>query len=251
MGPLEARGHKGVNTEEAANNHLLVEEPPILIDRSAFNQGINAKYDTHISDDPITPSLVARGPHAVATTFVKAKRAQSATDDETWVEGDINPTINQFDQGDVRATTAIVMRQREGKAGGGKGPLPSENKSLTLAAAGNDQTLFVEQPIVFENSYRDSARIAEDGVTQTLSAKMGTGGGNTPMVAFATNQRAEVRELGDKAVALSAEPGTNQQTYVAIGIQGNVIGRQDHNGPAGKGHTEEGDPMFTLKLKIC
>jgi len=33
---------------------------------------------------------------------------------------------------------------------------------------------------------------------------------------------------------------------VAIGIQGNVIGRQDHNGPAGKGHTEEGDPMFTL-----
>jgi DNA (cytosine-5)-methyltransferase 1 len=65
-------------------------------------------------------------------------------------------------------------------------------------------------------------------------------------VAFATNQRSEVRELDDKAVALSAEPGTNQQTYVAIGIQGNVIGRQDHNGPAGKGHTDEGDPMFTL-----
>jgi DNA (cytosine-5)-methyltransferase 1 len=43
---------------------------------------------------------------------------------------------------------------------------------------------------------------------------MGTGGGNTPMLAF--------------------------------GIQGNVIGRQDHNGPAGKGHTEDGDPMFTL-----
>ena len=33
---------------------------------------------------------------------------------------------------------------------------------------------------------------------------------------------------------------------VAYGIQGNMIGRQDHNGPAGKGHTEEGDPMFTL-----
>jgi len=33
---------------------------------------------------------------------------------------------------------------------------------------------------------------------------------------------------------------------VAYGIQGNMIGRQDHNGPAGKGHTDEGDPMFTL-----
>jgi DNA (cytosine-5)-methyltransferase 1 len=26
----------------------------------------------------------------------------------------------------------------------------------------------------------------------------------------------------------------------------NVIGRQDHNGPAGKGYTDAGDPMFTL-----
>lgn len=50
-----------------------------------------------------------------------------------------------------------------------------------------------------------------------------------------------------------AEPGAPSYTIdqtgaqaVAIGIQGNVIGRQDHNGPAGKGHTEEGDPMFTL-----
>lgn len=36
----------------------------------------------------------------------------------------------------------IVMRQREGKPGGGKGPLMSEDKSLTLATA-NDQILFV------------------------------------------------------------------------------------------------------------
>ena len=36
------------------------------------------------------------------------------------------------------------------------------------------------------------------------------------------------------------------EPMIAIGIQGNVIGRQDHNGQAGKGHTEDGDPMFTL-----
>ena len=35
----------------------------------------------------------------------------------------------------------VLMRQREGKAGGGKGPLLSENISLTLAG-GNDQVLF-------------------------------------------------------------------------------------------------------------
>lgn len=80
--------------------------------------------------------------------------------------------------------------------------------------AGGSETLLVNEPILFENSRRDSARIAKDGVTQTLSAHKGTGGGNTPMV--------------------------------ALGIQGNVIGRQDHNGPAGKGFSSDGDPMFTL-----
>jgi DNA (cytosine-5)-methyltransferase 1 len=83
------------------------QELPILIDRAAFNQGENAKYPPHISDDPVIPSLVARGPHAV---FTKSRRAQSATDDETWVEGKPAPTLNSFDQGDVRATTVIVDR---------------------------------------------------------------------------------------------------------------------------------------------
>lgn len=33
---------------------------------------------------------------------------------------------------------------------------------------------------------------------------------------------------------------------VAHPISGNVIGRQDHNGPNGKSFGENGDPMFTL-----
>jgi site-specific DNA-cytosine methylase len=124
---------------------MVVEDQPILIDRAAFNQGENAAYEPYISDEPVIPSLVARGPHAV---FTKSKRAQSTSDNETWVESEVNPTLNSFDVGDTRATTAIV------------------------------------EPVLFENSYRDGARIAKEGITQTLSAKMGTGGGNTPMVAL-------------------------------------------------------------------
>ena len=60
----------------------------------------------------------------------------------------------------------------------------------TLRAQGGDvgggsETLI---PIVFENSYRDGVRLAEQGITQTLTAKMGTGGNNTPMVAVSDNQ---------------------------------------------------------------
>jgi hypothetical protein len=45
----------------------------------------------------------------VAVPYTKAKRAQSDTDDETWVEGQVNPTLSLFDCGDVRATTAIAI----------------------------------------------------------------------------------------------------------------------------------------------
>lgn len=44
----------------------------------------------------------------VIQPFTKAKRAQSVTDDETWVDGQVNPTLSLFDQGDTRATTVAV-----------------------------------------------------------------------------------------------------------------------------------------------
>jgi site-specific DNA-cytosine methylase len=40
--------------------------------------------------------------------FTKSKRAQSVTDDETCVDGQVNPTLSLFDQGDTRATTVAV-----------------------------------------------------------------------------------------------------------------------------------------------
>ena len=69
----------------------------------------------------------------------------------------------------------IVMRQREGKPGGGKGPLLSEDQSLTLATA-NDQTLFVFHP------HRSDGVRLQGKTISTLTAFMGTGGLNMPMV---------------------------------------------------------------------
>jgi DNA (cytosine-5)-methyltransferase 1 len=52
----------------------------------------------------------------------------------------------------------------------------------------------VVEPVLFENSYRDGARIAKDGVTQTLTSKMGTGGGNTPMIAMPIQDGREIEK---------------------------------------------------------
>ena len=65
---LSARDHKSSNT-------IAVE--PILIDRAAFNQGQNAQYQIHISDEPVTPSLVAKGPHAVAFSIREDAKANT------------------------------------------------------------------------------------------------------------------------------------------------------------------------------
>jgi DNA (cytosine-5)-methyltransferase 1 len=43
-----------------------------------------------------------------AVAFTKSKRAQSNTNDETWVPGEVSPTMSCFDQGDTRATTVMA-----------------------------------------------------------------------------------------------------------------------------------------------
>jgi site-specific DNA-cytosine methylase len=44
----------------------------------------------------------------VDAVYVKGKRAQSDQDDETWGEGDVAPTVNNFDVGDTRAVTLVA-----------------------------------------------------------------------------------------------------------------------------------------------
>ena len=119
-------------------------------------------------------------------SFVKSRRAQSVNDHETWLESGVTPTLNAFDSGDSRATV-IILRMRQGKPGGGKGALMSQDRSLTLATA-NDQTLF----IFYGNRVADT-RIQGD-VINTLQARMGTGGNNMPMIAQTEVRRLTPRE---------------------------------------------------------
>ncbi|MCD7824254.1 MAG: DNA cytosine methyltransferase [Oscillospiraceae bacterium] len=91
--------------------------------------------------------------------------------------------------------------------------------------------------------------IYEAETTRTLDAAGGNPGCNQggvcvveqEPVAFTQNQRDEVRDLGGKSGSLQAQPGMKQQTYV---LQGNMIGRDDKNGPQGCGVSE--DVCYTL-----
>ena len=95
---------------DKGNFGALLEPKPIVIDRAAFNQGVNAQYEPHIAESEVMDSLVARGPHAVGQPipFRKSKRAQSTTDDESWVKAEASNTLNNFVLGDTRTTHAVV-----------------------------------------------------------------------------------------------------------------------------------------------
>jgi DNA (cytosine-5)-methyltransferase 1 len=165
--------------------------------------------------------------------FVKSRRAQTNTDDETWVEGSVTPTLNAFDNGgETRATVLMPVAysiREDAKANNFSvtetdtalclnGLVPSTqshhaqifiaepivydgynqklddsgiHRSLRI---GRDSSDFVAQPIIFENSYRDGPRVGDD-ICHTLPAKMGLGGGNTPMLAEPIEHRLAVRRL--------------------------------------------------------
>ena len=165
--------------------------------------------------------------------FVKSRRAQTNTDDETWVEGSVTPTLNAFDNGgETRATVLMPVAysiREDAKANtfsatetdtalclNGLVPSTQSHHAQIFIAEpivydgynqklddsgihrslriGRDSSDFIAQPIIFENSYRDGPRVGDD-ICHTLPAKMGLGGGNTPMLAEPVEHRLAVRRL--------------------------------------------------------
>lgn len=53
-------------TVDTMDTHAVVHPVPVVIDRAAYNQGVNAQYPPHIELVDVMDTLVARGPHAVA-----------------------------------------------------------------------------------------------------------------------------------------------------------------------------------------
>ena len=77
--------------------------------------------------------------------FVKAKRAMSNTDDDRWEATETAPTLNAFDNGGESRATVLM-------------------------------------PLIFDGTRHDDFRMDTE-IVPTLKQRMGTGGGQVPMVA--------------------------------------------------------------------
>jgi len=147
----------------------------------------------------------------VVEPFVKSSRAQTADDSETWVEGAVNPTLNSFDQGDVRATTAIV-----------------------------------EELMLIDGTRVDDVRIYEEPV-QTLKERMGTGGNNVPMLAFDTQFGSNANVTENVAPTLKSSQAPPSVAY-PIDTRNALRNpdKYDAQNRQGLGIGADGDPMATL-----
>lgn len=120
---------------------------------------------------------------------------------------------------------AVTMRMRQGCEGGGKGALLQVEKSGTLAT-GNDQTLFC-----IASTQADAC--INMNLCPTITAAAGNSGNNKPYIVHP-----EIAgTLCGSAAGLSRPAGMASETDLAVAycLQGNMIGREDKNGPAGGG----------------
>lgn len=115
----------------------------------------------------------------------------------------------------------------------------SENVAGTLRAQ-----MHSHQPLVLESN-QEHAVVRNDGVSPTLPASMGMGGGYVPMIY--ENHGIDSRYTGPHSVVptISARCGTGGNNVPLVGedprvfcIMGNAIDRQPHNGGNGIGYQE-------------
>ena len=143
--------------------------------------------------------------------FTKSRRAQNEDDYETWIEGGVMPTMNAFDNGDVR-TTIIVFHPHYHDGARVQGETMNTLTSR-MGTGGNNVSMVATIPI------QDGRDINKE------QNGLGVGG------------------EGDPSYTLDR---TGAQSVATIPIQGTIIGRNDESGPQGKGYGEDGDPMYTL-----
>jgi len=115
--------------------------------------------------------------------FTKSRRAQNVDDYETWIQGGVMPTLNAFDNGDVRTTIMVGCFELW--------DFPKEPVAPAMTSRRAKDLIKYEEPIVFYGNRVADIRI-QDNKVNTLQARMGTGGNNMPLVA---EPKAYVRRL--------------------------------------------------------
>lgn len=186
-------------------------------------------------DTGITDCLTASQRAAVA--FTKSKRTRSVDDFETWVPGEVNPTLTFADQGQSRATT-LVVNDIGGRGEKRKSKVwKDDGTSYTLTAAMN-QGVLVPPVVRHLPPVGDGDVFAFDGLNLSTSGdlhhtlRVGRDSGDAVVVNAAVDDEAlwTIRRLtpvecerlmgypdGYTAITYRNKPAADSPRYRALG----------------------------------
>ena len=156
--------HKSTVVNQDVNNGHLVIEPVLMRQREGKPGGGKGPL---LSDSSLTLARANDQTLFQPVTFSKSRRAQSSTDVETWVESDVTPTLNVFDVGDTRATTAIIEPVLAFDTQFGSNANVFEDQSPTLKSS--QQSPSVTQSVAY--SIREDAKAGNFSATEIETAR--------------------------------------------------------------------------------
>jgi DNA (cytosine-5)-methyltransferase 1 len=170
-GDIKKRRKKGKSNPRAFETGI---DGPIWYGKTGFSKyeegGVSLSSSDHKRPDM----------NFILEPFVKTKRAQNNEDSESWISGNVSPTLNAFDNtGEARATVLVFQPGVMVRQGYGV----SEDLVPTLRAEHHNGDN-MPHIMVLDGTRVDDIRIYEDGIVPTLKHRMGTGGGQVPVLAY-------------------------------------------------------------------
>ncbi len=157
-----------------------------------------------------------------------------------WDGGRVHPTLFAHKSG-VGLSDQEIFRQRGAYLVPDVAPSVTSKWAKGTGGPAGDEC---QNLVVFENHAQDS-RVREMGdVCSTVSAKYGTGGGNTPIVVHLQQDPI----TGDDVSPCLGAGGSHGQANLGVCLPVDIRNaiRQSDNDVTGKGWGDVGDPMYTL-----
>lgn len=218
--PLTARMHKGVNT--------TMDEGQTMVAHALRAEGFDASEDGTGRGTPIVPvafdiksGLAPHGAASVSDAAFPLKASDhkdpqlvvfdSKASQPQALEDGTSPTLRAMNHSGSHANAGGQLAVAfDAQAGGNTGLAHSSEVAGALHGGGKHGG---RAAVAFDMRGREGGAMPE-GPHDPANIRAASGGSSRSYVAFAQNQRDELRTM-DAAGALAAEPGMKQQTFIA------------------------------------
>ena len=168
--------------------------PEILFERAGMPWNSESSSEERKRTSSATGTGIKESSTTGSVTFRKSSHAKNSEDGQGWEPTEVNDTLNTFDQGETRTSTLVV-----------------EDNVAKISNAPE-----LEAIPIYNHPQGSELSFIPDGIAQTLTARAGTGGNNTPMVFENHSQDTRFTELGETCQTVSATwgMGGNNQPLV-------------------------------------